>query len=305
MEKSSCESIDSLFPIIDDVNEISLSQLEQIMHIGFCYVKLPHDEHYSASYEKVYNNALRFFRQPKTEKMKFAYDQVKAQGYNDRRDKSAAMRFEQFFCRPYDPIGPLASEKESITIVTQLYHEKIAKPILSQILTHLGMKKHYHELTDKFFSSISFPYYPEDPNGQFSSEVAAHKDFELITVLSINQPGLQVWYNNAWHDVLPRPGCVVVNLSNTLEVITSHQCKSALHRVIIPNKDQDRMSMGLFVGLELEKPVVDLKTGQQLFPSAIDFIKYQLSGFGMEDLEIKPTEEGKCSLDGSLSFKTK
>ena len=47
------------------------------------------------------------------------------------------------------------------------------------------------------------------------------------------------------------------------------------------------MSMGLFIGLSLQSPVINLVTGQMLFSTMIQFYEHQLSQYGMQDLEVK------------------
>jgi isopenicillin N synthase-like dioxygenase len=282
-------------PVIEDPSEIDAEQLVKLSQYGFCYVKLPEDEKFTRSHKTVYESGLRFFRQSMEEKMKVAFDQKMFAGYSDRRNKEVSMRFEHFFCRPYDPIGPMKEHKESIKDITDVYHEKIAKPILLQLLSNLGLQDHFHKMTDEYFSSLSFPYYPADPVGKQSDVVREHRDFELITILAVNKPGLQVFLNQQWHDVMPKTGYAIVNLANTFEVMTSGKCKSSLHRVVVPEKDQDRMSMGLFIGLSLQSPVMDLVTGQVLFNTMIKFYEHQLSQHDMQDMEFQQESEDEVS----------
>ncbi len=126
------------------------------------------------------------------------------------------MRLEQFFCRPDHPLGPMSDQLDNLNEITNRYQNIIAKPILKQILTQLGLEQHFDAITNQPFSSISFPYYPPDITSKYSPVVAAHKDFEMITVLYINQRGLQVFYDGDWLEIMPKDGYVVVNLGNTL-----------------------------------------------------------------------------------------
>lgn len=272
-------------PVINNPESLSFSELEQLLQVGFCFVKLPDDKDYVTSYNKIYENGLCFFRQPRAEKDKYAFDSGRLAGYLDRRDGRVPLRMEQFICRPEDPFGPLAHLENNIADIIGIYRDHIAIPIIKQILKKLGLINYYETVLDDSFSSLAFPYYPPDLEARFLDEVSPHKDFELITVLAINKPGLQVFYQDQWINILPKNGFVVVNIANTLEKITSNLCKSAMHRVLLPEKNNERMSFGLFFGQGLHKPVVDLVTGKTLYSSTAEFLQMQLQQYHFDELK--------------------
>lgn len=106
-----------------------------------------------------------------------------------------------------------------------------------------------------------------------NSAFSKHKDFDFITILYVNKPGLEVWLTDErcadrWVSVQPKRGYVVVNLANALELVLNQQCKSVLHQVRVVNEhgvSEERLSIGLFIGPSWNKPIFNLVTGEQLY----------------------------------------
>lgn len=63
-----------------------------------------------------------------------------------------------------------------------------------------------------------------------------HTDYGIVTVLwADREPGLQVLgRDGAWHDVLPEPGALLVNLGDLTARLTNERWMSTLHRVKPP-----------------------------------------------------------------------
>lgn len=63
-----------------------------------------------------------------------------------------------------------------------------------------------------------------------------HTDYGLVTVLWADRvPGLQVLgRDGAWHDVMPDPGALLVNLGDLTARLTNDRWSSTLHRVVPP-----------------------------------------------------------------------
>ena len=63
---------------------------------------------------------------------------------------------------------------------------------------------------------------------------APHKDTGFVTVLYIEQPGLEAWVEGAWASIDPVPGYFVVNFGGAFELLTEHlncSVKAILHQV--------------------------------------------------------------------------
>ena len=66
--------------------------------------------------------------------------------------------------------------------------------------------------------------------------MGAHTDYGVVTVLwADTTPGLQVLGDTGeWHDVIPAPGALLVNLGDLTAEWTNDRWKSTLHRVVPP-----------------------------------------------------------------------
>jgi isopenicillin N synthase-like dioxygenase len=74
-----------------------------------------------------------------------------------------------------------------------------------------------------------------------------HTDYGIVTVLYADQvPGLQIRLDDQWHDVMPDPGCFLVNLGDLTAQWTNDRWRSTLHRVLPPETGQRRRSVAFF-----------------------------------------------------------
>ncbi|PYH86172.1 Clavaminate synthase-like protein [Aspergillus uvarum CBS 121591] len=91
-----------------------------------------------------------------------------------------------------------------------------------------------------------------------------HTDFGLTTLLfSVPISCLQIWgRDEQWYYVPYRPGALVVNIGDTLEIVSGGHFKATRHRVFTPPADQleeERLSLVLF-----NSSVGDLRMGPAL-----------------------------------------
>ena len=66
--------------------------------------------------------------------------------------------------------------------------------------------------------------------------MGAHSDYGACTILLADPvPGLQIiGPDGGWHDVLPEPGTLLVNLGDLLAKWTNDRWRSTVHRVVPP-----------------------------------------------------------------------
>ncbi len=82
--------------------------------------------------------------------------------------------------------------------------------------------------------------------------MGAHTDYGIVTVLWADPvPGLQVQDDaKAWHDVLPAPGALLINLGDLLARWSNDRWRSTMHRVLPPidadGRVQQRRSAAFF-----------------------------------------------------------
>ncbi|KAH6721204.1 hypothetical protein BKA61DRAFT_153200 [Leptodontidium sp. MPI-SDFR-AT-0119] len=98
-------------------------------------------------------------------------------------------------------------------------------------------------------------YYPLDEESRVARKgvrMYGHTDYGTTTFLfSVPVTALQIWKEDKWRYVKYNPGALVVNLGETLEVISGGHFKATLHKVAEPPEDQrheQRLSLVLFNG---------------------------------------------------------
>jgi isopenicillin N synthase-like dioxygenase len=97
----------------------------------------------------------------------------------------------------------------------------------------------FFDKLDKNLSALRIICYPEQKEppkpGQLRS--GAHTDYGTLTILMSNKAagGLQAQHRDGyWVDVMPEPGCYVVNIGDAMQVWTNDRWVSTLHRVVNP-----------------------------------------------------------------------
>ena len=147
------------------------------------------------------------------------------------------------------------------TIITY-YNEciELGNTLIQIIAQSLGQSADYfNDITqDKsaILRLLKYGHIPSDPiNGIYGA--GQHSDYGLITLLSTNDvPGLEIYLNNTWHPVPPRPDLFIVNIGDSLQILTNGKYKSTIHRVLINsnstngntngNTNDDRYSIAFF-----------------------------------------------------------
>lgn len=225
-------------PIIDNITP---EKIKQLINVGFAYVQLPRKIENSLS--ELHSAGLTFFRRNREYKKQWLVNE-NFEGYVDRQEGKDPQSIQQMFFRPKQPIGDFIKHSKTIEHIYEIFHDHIALPLLEKIFFQSNLGQYYKEACEKTFPTLSFAYYPEKTS--CLNALKSHKDFDMITVLSINKPGLEVFYKGSWYPIDPLPDYVVVNLGNALEIMLDKKCTSALHRVKLIQAE--RLSIGLFVG---------------------------------------------------------
>ena len=126
-----------------------------------------------------------------------------------------------------------------------------------------GRENVFDELFEKdIYQHIKLIHYPGvAENGEAYSQatqgVGAHKDDGFLTLLMIDEVGgLQVQLDSGeWIDVTHKDGAFVINIGEFLELATNGYLKATMHRVKFPLKGQDRISIPMFLGAQLDKKI--------------------------------------------------
>jgi len=105
----------------------------------------------------------------------------------------------------------------------------------------LGVTPDYFEgFTDHSTDTMRVNHYERAPGEtdplEGQQRMGAHSDYGIVTVLYADRvPGLQILGpDDAWHDVMPAPDALLVNLGDLLATWTNDYWRSTLHRVVPP-----------------------------------------------------------------------
>src|ERR1700712_1713042 len=121
---------------------------------------------------------------------------------------------------------------------------RVARTLTTIFADALGLPTGYfapftdHSLDVLRMNNYALPPGAIDLDGELTG-MGEHTDFGIVTVLWADRiPGLQVLAEDgAWHDVLPEPGALLVNLGDLTARWTNEVWKSTLHRVKPPVVD--------------------------------------------------------------------
>lgn len=84
-----------------------------------------------------------------------------------------------------------------------------------------------------------------------------------------NTPGLQIFQNGIWQDVLPLKGAFICNVGDALAIATKHQFKATEHRVVIDGSTE-RFSVAFFFEPSLDTPLETFAIDSQLVDHSIE-----------------------------------
>jgi isopenicillin N synthase-like dioxygenase len=118
---------------------------------------------------------------------------------------------------------------------------RVARTLTTMFADALGLPPGFFErYTDHSLDVLRMNNYALPPgelelDGDLTG-MGEHTDYGIVTVLWADRvAGLQVLgADRAWHDVMPEPGALLVNLGDALARWTNDRWRSTLHRVVDP-----------------------------------------------------------------------
>ncbi|XP_071699506.1 gibberellin 20 oxidase 2-like [Rutidosis leptorrhynchoides] len=143
--------------------------------------------------------------------------------------------------------------------VCQEYSEAMSKLSLD-ILELLGMslgieRSHFRDIYKDNDSIMRLNYYPPCQKPDLTLGTGPHCDPTSLTILHQDDVGgLQVFVDQKWHSVTPRPEAFVVNIGDTFMALSNGLYKSCLHRAVV-NRDSPRKSLAFFLSPRMNKVV--------------------------------------------------
>ncbi|KAK3162954.1 hypothetical protein QOZ80_1BG0095790 [Eleusine coracana subsp. coracana] len=134
----------------------------------------------------------------------------------------------------------------------------LCRRLLAHIAETLGLAPGtFNGMFGEAVQAVRMNFYPPCPRPELVLGLSAHSDGSAVTVLQqdMSCAGLQVVKDGAWVPVHPIPHALVINLGDTLEVLTNGRYKSVEHRAVTSDK-QDRLSIVTFYA-----PAYDVELG--------------------------------------------
>jgi isopenicillin N synthase-like dioxygenase len=136
--------------------------------------------------------------------------------------------------------------------------DALSLELLRVISSNLGMPE---RALDSHFrpshtSILRLNYYPRCPTPARPTDLAMaqtgylgvnhHTDAGALTLLmQDDQPGLEIFHDDTWTPIEPRPDALVVNLGDIVQVWSNDRYPASLHRVLA-NADAERFSVPFF-----------------------------------------------------------
>lgn len=225
------------------------------------------------SIEKV---AMEFFMLPLEEKQKYPMAPGTVQGYGQAfvfsEDQKLdwcnmfALGLEPHYIRNPNlwPTKP-ASFSETLEAYSKDIR-KLCKNLLRYIAISLSLDENiFEDMFGAAVQAVRMNYYPACPRPDLVMGLSPHSDGSALTVLQQakgSSVGLQIFKDNTWVPVQPIPNALVINVGDTIEVLTNGRYKSVEHRAVA-HKEKDRLSIVTFYA-----PSYDIEIGPM--PELVD-----------------------------------
>lgn len=217
-----------------------------------------------------------------------------------------------------DPVAPLARDRNRWPTAPAGFRETmtaffdefaaLADETLALIQATLGLDRvdARNHTIDRTTSSVRLNHYPVgDPvpaaeraglNPLGPTALGHHTDPGVLTLLLQDDTGgLQARSSaHGWIDIEPRPGTVVVNVADTLQVWTNDRFRAAEHRVV-PMAEHDRYSIPFFSNPPRDcviEPIAELIDGRPRYRSFTwrEFIRGRsednFADYGVDDIQV-------------------
>jgi len=160
----------------------------------------------------------------------------------DRDDPFYANDPHGFFAANVWPPSPAPMRPAVVAYFDEA--RRVALELTDVFAVALGLTEHwFRPFVDRSTVTMRVIHYerrPDDPPpAPEQMRMGAHTDYGIVTVLHADPvPGLQiVGPDGGWHDVVPLPGALLVNLGDLTAQWTNDRWRSTLHRVVPPPAD--------------------------------------------------------------------
>jgi isopenicillin N synthase-like dioxygenase len=217
--------------------------------------------------DEIFAVSRTFFTQPAADKRRILRDADNPWGYYDKELTKNRLDWKEIYDygpdagdgrAPRWPHGPMRERFEPAVRACYAACTALALRLLGVIASNLGVSpavlaRGFDSGAHTSFLRLNFyPPYPLDQMDAKAAEqrplgVGQHTDSGALTILMQDaHPGLEVQRDGRWHLVEPRPGALVINIGDIVQVWSNDRYKAALHRVVTRNPGQERYSIPFF-----------------------------------------------------------
>ncbi|KAH9291952.1 hypothetical protein KI387_042856 [Taxus chinensis] len=208
--------------------------------------------------ERIKKVVMEFFKLPLQEKEKYAMMPGTIQGYGhgfifsddqklDWCDMMALATMPKSIRKQnLWPDRPLLFRETLEAYSIEVF--RLCQHLESFIAENLGLKPNiFEEIFAENVQAQRMNLYPPCSRPDLVLGLSAHSDGSALTVLLQDDEsvGLQILNKNQWISVEPIPGALVINIGDTLEVLTNGKYKSVEHRAVT-NPNKERLSIVTF-----------------------------------------------------------
>lgn len=209
--------------------------------------------------ESIEKAAMDFFMLPLEEKQKYAMAPGTIQGYGQAfvfsEDQKLdwcnmfALGLEPHFIRNPKlwPTKP-AEFSDALEVYSREIRE-LCQNMLRYIAMSLGLNEDaFENMFGEAVQAVRMNYYPPCSRPDLVLGLSPHSDGSALTVLQQGRDGsvgLQILRHNTWVPIRPIPNAFVINIGDTIEVLTNGKYKSVEHRAVT-HKEKDRLSIVTF-----------------------------------------------------------
>ncbi|XP_059669286.1 scopoletin 8-hydroxylase-like [Cornus florida] len=213
--------------------------------------------------ESLKDAAHRFFGQPPEKKAVYrkgvSPSPFVKYGTSFVPEKETALEWKDYVSMVYntdaDALQHWPNECKEVALEYLKTSSRIVRRLLEALMEHLKVTLDYSRIDALTgYKTVNMNFYPACPNPELTVGVGRHSDLGTITVLL--QDGIGGLYVNVeddidgakkgeWIEIPPVPGALVINIGDTLQILSNGRYKSAEHRVRTTSAES-RVSIPLF-----------------------------------------------------------
>ncbi|XP_027368685.1 protein SRG1-like [Abrus precatorius] len=209
--------------------------------------------------ESIEESTREFFMLPLEEKKKYALTPGTVQGYGQAFVFSEDQKLDWcnmlgLVIKPdflrYSHLWPKRPANFSETVEEYSKEvRKVCQTMLKYIAIGLGLKGDvFEKMFGEAMQAVRINYYPPCSRPDLVLGLSPHSDGSALSVLhqSSGSPvGLQILKDDTWVPVNSMPYGLIMNIGDTMEVLTNGKYKSVEHRVVV-DEERDRLSIASY-----------------------------------------------------------